>query len=431
MPLGQHMEKPRHKSRKKQLKKPGQWATGVIVLIAGVALASLSLISIEIAFICFGLLALTGFIYSELLRRQNWEIAASFKFKTLKDSQEELAREVVINSKNIDEMKMDIARSQHNMATQNSTEERAPEPKPEPLRAIKPEEFRKALARKPQPPKTRQQIVRTLDDEDDTLSDHVVKELLHSAVHDKKIDTFVQPVVRLPQRQTRFYELYARVRARPGQYIPASRYMPIAEQDNLDQDIDNLLLMHCLGTLRQSADLKNAIPFFINIKTSTLTNMTFMKALLTFLQKNRDLAPRLIFEISQKDFDAMSLKMLDILRGLGKLGCSFSLDHVETLNVDIADLLHFKIRFVKFEAARLNSPLESKAFAEHHRAKRKLEANGIGVIVEKIETEEQMRELLDYDIHYGQGYLFGRPELEGAYKTRTRVRREGFKEDYG
>ena len=33
----------------------------------------------------------------------------------------------------------------------------------------------------------------------------------------------------------------------------------------------------------------------------------------------------------------------------------------------------------------------------------------ITMIVEKIETEHQLVELLDHNIHYGQGYLVGEP----------------------
>ena len=78
-----------------------------------------------------------------------------------------------------------------------------------------------------------------------------------------------------------------------------------------------------------------------------------MKRVLGFVSKNRHLASRLVFEMKQRDFDEMSSAMLEILRGLGKLGVSFSLDHVENLKMDIADLQHFKIRFVKFDADTL------------------------------------------------------------------------------
>lgn len=260
----------------------------------------------------------------------------------------------------------------------------------------------------------------------DFVSDVIVQELLNHALDQKRIDVFVQPIVRLPQRQARFYEMYARIRAKAGLYLPASRYMKVAEQDNLNGRIDDLLLLHCLQTIEESAHLDKATPFFININSQTVRNGAFMKRLLGFIAKNRSLAKRMIFEISQSDFNSLEPALLEIMRGLGKLGCAFSLDHIEDISTfDIENLQRHKVRFIKMRADILLSSKEAE------RTKRTLEGNGVGVIIERIEKEEQLRSLTDMDVHYGQGYLFGKPELEGAYKDRSRAKRAGFKENYG
>ena len=43
--------------------------------------------------------------------------------------------------------------------------------------------------------------------------------------------------------------------------------------------------------------------------------------------------------------------------------------------------------------------------------KRVADRHGIDMIVEKIESEDELLELLDLRIDYGQGYLFGEPRL--------------------
>ena len=47
--------------------------------------------------------------------------------------------------------------------------------------------------------------------------------------------------------------------------------------------------------------------------------------------------------------------------------------------------------------------------AERERFKAALDRNAIDLIVERIESEETLVELLDYNIDLGQGYLFGEP----------------------
>ena len=43
--------------------------------------------------------------------------------------------------------------------------------------------------------------------------------------------------------------------------------------------------------------------------------------------------------------------------------------------------------------------------------KQRLNDNDIDLIVEKLEAEKDLIELLDYDIDFGQGYLFGEPRI--------------------
>ena len=43
--------------------------------------------------------------------------------------------------------------------------------------------------------------------------------------------------------------------------------------------------------------------------------------------------------------------------------------------------------------------------------KRTMDLHGIDLIVEKLEKEQNLVELLEYRIDFGQGYLFGEPRL--------------------
>ncbi|MCB9982357.1 MAG: EAL domain-containing protein [Rhodospirillales bacterium] len=423
------------KKRKTKARKRGfkHWPRAVLiaaVFSAAVCVAFLSFISIPLALLALGVFGLVGMIEAEAYDRSLWEQAASFKFKTLKDGQDALQKQTAQNTRDLAALKRAAPDAGSGDADEDFLSVEAPSKRARlPLNLDTRELPRSPRAVKPSKiaPVSPAQMT---DDTFEDLSDSIVRELVHHALHEKRVDVFVQPIQRLPQRQTRFYEMFARIRARPGQYLPASRYMEVAEQDNLDHEIDALLLLHCLKTIQGSAHVKRAAPFFINIKNATLKNGVFMKRLLGFVAKNRELAPRLVFEIRQSDFDAMEPALLEIMRGLGALGCSFSLEQVDNLQIDVADLMHFKVRYVKIDTAQLlQAGGNSKDFATLNKAKRKLEANGIGVIATKIETEEQMRSLLDFDLHYGQGYLFGKPELEGAYKNRARIRRKGVVED--
>ncbi|MCC6598506.1 MAG: EAL domain-containing protein [Alphaproteobacteria bacterium] len=454
------------------------------VFIATIVLCLLSFISLELAALTFLLMAVGTLSYAERRRRGFWELAASSKFKTLKEGQDALAGQISQNTGGLGALRDEVEKVKNRLdqlkkiALAASAAPKKPQPK-KPLldktltadaalepdfydlsgdnsapsshtaalrkapyiapRALRPGQKNNKPGLSPLMPDAfapegdaplyhaeENETTEHPEEELESFSDTIVRELLHVAVENKRVEVFVQPIVRLPQRQPRFYEIFARIRARPGQYIPAARYMKLAEQDNMHHDIDNLLLLHCLKTIQGSAAIERAAPFFLNITPGTLKNGAFMKQLLNFIARNRALAPRLIFELSQDQFAQMQGPALEIIRGLSRLGCSFSLDHAHDLDFDVAQLVNLKIRFIKIDAAILLAARSSeKEILRQERARRKLEANGIGVIAQRIEDEKQLRQLLDFDIHYGQGYLFGKPEPQGAYASRVRARRKG------
>lgn len=253
--------------------------------------------------------------------------------------------------------------------------------------------------------------------EDGSLSDMVIRELLYSAARTRKVDVFLQPIMRLPQRHAKFYEIFARIRARAGVYLPASRYMQVASQENLMETLDNILLVECLKALKKNYHSDKISTYFINVSPSTLRNTAFMADLLRFMAKNKEMASSLVFEIRQSDFFKLTSGETRILEALAQLGCAFSLDNISELPNDLLDLHRKNVKYVKVKAETfLSKSKESNNFAEMVRRKCRLETHGINVIIDRIEDEPQLLELLDYEINYGQGYLLGRPDLEGVYQ---------------
>lgn len=243
------------------------------------------------------------------------------------------------------------------------------------------------------------------------LTDDQVLQLVRAAVRQDRIDLFLQPIVNLPQRKVRFREIFSRIRIKPEIYLPAERYIEVAIRKDLAPSIDNLLLLRGLQLIRDSAEADEGGAFFCNITSLTLNDPKFMGDLVEFLAQNRELAPRLVFEMGQRDLAAMNADTLPVLEGLSRLGCRFSMDLVRSVSFDYAQLEARHIRFIKVEARRLLEELkDTGGLRRLKRMKSELDTNGIDLIVEKIESEQQLVELLDLEIDYGQGFLFGKPE---------------------
>lgn len=243
------------------------------------------------------------------------------------------------------------------------------------------------------------------------LDDAGVLEAVRDALRADRIDVYLQPVVSLPQRKHRGYEVFTRVRSADGAQIMPDRYLDIAEREGLIATIDNLLLIRCVQLIRETERRQHQITFFNNISSATLGDAEFMQDFLYLMQSNPSLVPKLIFELGQEDLRSGPATTLAVLGQVGRLGFRFSLDQIVDADaVDVETLAAAEFRFLKLDAGLLLAPAtRDAAWSLLQRCRR----HGIDVILEKIETEQQLAALteLGEGIDFGQGYLFGEPRL--------------------
>lgn len=242
------------------------------------------------------------------------------------------------------------------------------------------------------------------------LNDTQVMAMVEQAVKADRIEVFLQPIVSLPQRKLRYYEMFSRIRMPDGNFLTPERYLRLAEEGGVITGIDNLQLLRCIQLIRDTERRNSTLRFFCNISSNTLRDTGFMTELVQFLGQNSALAPKLVFELAQEDLATMSADLVPVLDGLGRLGCRFSMDRIYSLDFPMTALTARKIRTVKIDSDVLLKEYQKPGGDMRLRdLKQQLDRSGVDLIVSKIESEEQLRELLDLNIDYGQGYLFGEP----------------------
>lgn len=250
-------------------------------------------------------------------------------------------------------------------------------------------------------------------------SDTVIAELINHAIENERIEIFAQPIVKLPSRRLQYLELFARIRARSGIYLTAENYRPLAEKETKIENVDHLLLLHVLETIRNDARRNIEIGYFINISSRCLKDKNYMTDLLEFVRTRRELAPRLVFELQYADIKNLSPACFKMIDGLSHIGCQFSVDNISDSDFNADDLAEKGFSFLKFNAGKLMEMCSSsRGEMEVARMKSALDKSRLTLIVEKLETEHDLKELLDFEIDLGEGYLFGRPDLEMAYRPR-------------
>jgi cyclic-di-GMP phosphodiesterase TipF (flagellum assembly factor) len=235
-------------------------------------------------------------------------------------------------------------------------------------------------------------------------------ETIRNALEANRVDLYLQPVVTLPQRKVRFYESLARLRTENGTIVQPADFIGPAEASGLMAKIDNQILFRSVQVVRRLQIKNRDIGLFCNISATTLHDPVVFPEILQFMDANRAIAPSLILEFRQSTLRAMGPLETEGLAALSELGFRFSMDHVTDLRVEPRDLGERGIRYVKVPAQVLLGDSAATSPDIHTADLSDLMGRfGISLIAEKIEAEANVVDLLEYDVRYGQGYLFSPP----------------------
>ena len=309
-----------------------------------------------------------------------------------------------------------------------------------------------------------------LKDVFDQLSEAELINVIQGSLSENRVDIYFQPIVSLPQRKVRFYEGFSRLRTEDDDIIEPKQYLRIAESTGVITLIDNLLLFRCVQLVRRILRRQQDVAIFCNISQHTLADQEFFPQFLDFMQANRDLNKLLVFEFGQETMRNCSPIEKSNLRRLADLGFRFSLDKVRSLELDLGELQDRHFRFIKVEpdvllralpdddrlswnaepiglvdnpeglvaefieevevvdpwalsneagetiASDREGPQFGSSKIDPHQPpihaadfKELLNRYGLDLIVEKIETEREVIEVVELDVDYGQGFLFGEP----------------------
>ncbi len=232
---------------------------------------------------------------------------------------------------------------------------------------------------------------------------------IRAAIDSGRVDLYLQPILTLPQRKVRYYEGMTRLRTGDGELMLPADFIALAESEGLMPSIDNLLLFRCVQVLRRLLTKNRDIGLFCNVSMTTLHNPESFRRFFQFMDANRVLAPALTLEFSQLALNALGPMEQESLAALAEIGFRFSMDQVTDLRMEPRTLADRGVRFVKIPASLLLN--RAAAPADIHAADLSdlLGRHGISLIAEKIETEAVVVDLLDYDVRFGQGFLFSPP----------------------
>ena len=234
---------------------------------------------------------------------------------------------------------------------------------------------------------------------------------LRTAVANHAIDVYFQPIVDVATRKIRGFEALARWR-HPGRGpVSPAEFIPIVEEIGLMGEFGSAVLRRACAAC---ASWPEGLSVSVNMSSSQFRYGNIEKTILGALDASGLAPDRLDIEITEStllDDRGDTRRTLEVLRARG---LRISLDDFGTGYSSLSYLLSFPLDRVKIDRSftlglgiheRASILVESVAAMS-----RKL---GMGVLIEGVETERQMRVIEGLGtITEAQGFLFSRPVAE-------------------
>ncbi|MEC5398472.1 EAL domain-containing protein [Uliginosibacterium sp. H1] len=239
------------------------------------------------------------------------------------------------------------------------------------------------------------------------------EEALRQALARREFLPYYQPIINLETGLCDGAEVLMRWR-HPGMgLIPPDSFIPIAERTGLIKPMTALLLERVcaqLGPLLRNRNLYVSI----NLSRSHLDDLDIVDSLLTYCRRYEVPPATFVFEITERglpDDPGHAEVVVDALRGLG---CRVFIDDFGTGHNGLALLQRLTVDALKIDRSFVEPIGDESAKARVIDSIIELaDRQGLALVAEGVETEQQQRYLADHKVAHAQGYLFAAP-MEAA-----------------
>jgi EAL domain-containing protein (putative c-di-GMP-specific phosphodiesterase class I) len=238
--------------------------------------------------------------------------------------------------------------------------------------------------------------------------------LLRRSIAERRFRMAFQPIVSLVDRTPHHYEALIRplqaddvALSHPGEFVA------LAEAVGLTEELDWAVV----NAVCEAAGAAGGTRVACNLSGLSLQSPKFREEMRKLLEKTPGMAERLVVEITETaeiEQEDEAIRMIELLREHQVPVC---LDDFGAGAAAFRYLRAFRVDYVKVDGIYVANALQSERDRGFISAMVDLAKTvGAEVVAERVETEAEAGLMLDLGVQYGQGYLFGKPEMSLALR---------------
>ena len=247
----------------------------------------------------------------------------------------------------------------------------------------------------------------------DTLNrEHYMTERMERALAEREFCVYFQPKYDIASNRMIGAEALARWLDPKQGMIPPGDFVPLFERNGFIRRLDEFVWEETCRLLRVWLDRGcEVVPISVNVSRVHLRDMSFCDKIVSICKKYEIPSDYLHLEITESACISETTKMYDIMDKLHGHGFSFQLDDFGSGYSSLSSLKDIPTDLVKIDLNFLGESRRGSAFRDAvlNQTILMLKALGFAVMVEGVETEEQVDCLRRSGCNMAQGFFYARP----------------------
>lgn len=260
----------------------------------------------------------------------------------------------------------------------------------------------------------------------------IMCEQMEQALEQKEFVMYLQPLVDLREYKIVNAEALVRWEHKEKGLLSPYAFLPIFENTNLMLKLDYYMWEEACKTVRRWIDNKlEVLPLMVNISPIHLSNDGFIQMLNELVEKYKLQRDMFILEIPERGFINVGADVFFNIKNIADNGYKICADNFGGHHLDVNILRTLPISMIKFDKKFLEENSENE---EGETILRYIIAMAkemeLDVIIEGIETQEQVDFITEIGTDIAQGYFFSKPVSLRDFDSLNRdIKRHGFRQN--
>ena len=244
-----------------------------------------------------------------------------------------------------------------------------------------------------------------------------VKGMIDEALREDRVEVFYQPIINVRESRFKAAEALVRIRQKNGEIVPPGEFITIAEENGQIIQLGKRVLEKVCELLSKSEVQQYGLEQIeINVSAAQFDHENPAKLVTECIEKYHINPSQINLEITETAAGKNKTIMIQNMEKLIDKGVTFSLDDFGTGRSNIDYFVNMPVRTIKFDYTF------TRGFFDNEKIKHVLTGMldiihkmNLSVVVEGIETKEQMEVMKDMEVEFIQGFYYSKPIPENEF----------------